>query len=278
MSTIITKDVTIQAGDVKIPGFFCLPAGRGPFPVVIVFHGSDGFKPSHAEIARKLARDGFAVLVPTWFGGDPARPHWDNIRPEDMLAAVLWLKQQSKIDLNRLGLMGFSRGGGLAVIFGALIPETKAIVNYFGYVSWKSEHKEFSYLPLNPVNPLDIVQKISCPILSFHGDRDTVVSLENTLRLEQECQRYGVEHVRVFVPKESAHGVFTEMLGLGQRRGFVSYLGVFKRHRPDPFWMTHSLDGWSLALDFKVEPERRDPEQHLRDQAAGGLGSPFQRS
>ena len=35
------------------------------------------------------------------------------------------------------------------------------------------------------------------------------------------------------------------------------YLGVLKRHRPDPFWLTHSLDGWSLALDFKVDDGRR---------------------
>ena len=38
----------------------------------------------------------------------------------------------------------------------------------------------------------------------------------------------------------------------------VSYLGVLKRHRPDPFWMTHSSDGWSLALDFKVTPDTRE--------------------
>ena len=200
MDKIITKEITLQAGDVKIPGFFCLPARRGPFPVVIVFHGSDGFKPSHAEIARKLARDGFAVLVPTWFGGDPARPHWDDVRPEDFIASRSWLKQQSKIDLKRLGLMGFSRGGGLAVIIGALIPETKAIVNFFGYVSWRSENKEFSYLPLNPDDPLDVVQRIPCAILSFHGDRDTVVSVENTLRLDQVCRHYGVEHQYALYP------------------------------------------------------------------------------
>ena len=32
----------------------------------------------------------------------------------------------------------------------------------------------------------------------------------------------------------------------------ISYLGVFKRHRPDDFLLSHGLDGWSLALDFKV--------------------------
>src|SRR5262249_53011045 len=42
-----------------------------------------------------------------------------------------------------------------------------------------------------------------------------------------------------------------------QRARLVSYLGVLKRHRPDPFLLTHALDGYSLALDFKVEPESR---------------------
>ena len=38
----------------------------------------------------------------------------------------------------------------------------------------------------------------------------------------------------------------------------MPYLGVLKRHRPDPFWLTHSTDGWSLALDYKVTPGTRD--------------------
>jgi FAD/FMN-containing dehydrogenase len=31
-----------------------------------------------------------------------------------------------------------------------------------------------------------------------------------------------------------------------------SYLGVLKRHRPDKFLLSHSVDGYSLALDFRV--------------------------
>ncbi len=36
-----------------------------------------------------------------------------------------------------------------------------------------------------------------------------------------------------------------------------SYLGVSKRHRPDPFLLTHAVDGFSLALDFKVTDGNR---------------------
>ena len=37
----------------------------------------------------------------------------------------------------------------------------------------------------------------------------------------------------------------------------ISYLGVFKRHRADEFLLSHGLDGWSLALDFKVPRDAR---------------------
>ena len=62
----------------------------------------------------------------------------------------------------------------------------------------------------------------------------------------------GFIQVQLFVPDANARDVLAEALRLCQRRGVVSYLGVFKRHRPDDYLLSHGLDGWSLALDFKV--------------------------
>ena len=70
--------------------------------------------------------------------------------------------------------------------------------------------------------------------------------------------RRGLIQYQAFLPKETALEGYTDILRACQRRGHVSYLGVFKRHRPDPFWMTHSSDGWSLAMDFKVTPANRE--------------------
>jgi len=69
--------------------------------------------------------------------------------------------------------------------------------------------------------------------------------------------QHGLIQYQSFLPHETALEAYREILRHCQRRGHVSYLGVFKRHRPDPFWMTHSNDGWSLALDFKVTPSNR---------------------
>jgi FAD/FMN-containing dehydrogenase len=69
--------------------------------------------------------------------------------------------------------------------------------------------------------------------------------------------RRGLIQYQVFVPQATARGVLEEILRRNQAAGFVPYLGVLKRHRPDPFWLTHAVDGWSLALDYKVTPENR---------------------
>lgn len=82
----------------------------------------------------------------------------------------------------------------------------------------------------------------------------------------REGGRRGLIQYQSFVPHAVAHDVYTEILRRSQRAGFVSYLGVLKRHRPDPFWLTHALDGWSLALDFKVTPSNREALwRHCRD-------------
>jgi decaprenylphospho-beta-D-ribofuranose 2-oxidase len=52
--------------------------------------------------------------------------------------------------------------------------------------------------------------------------------------------------------------VLPEVLRLCRKQGLVSSLGVLKRHRTDPSFLPHGLDGWSLALDFRVTRDRRE--------------------
>lgn len=66
----------------------------------------------------------------------------------------------------------------------------------------------------------------------------------------------GFIQVQLFVPDEAVRLVLPEVLRRCRERGLVSSLGVLKRHRPDPFLLTHGLDGWSLALDFQVPKNR----------------------
>jgi len=74
---------------------------------------------------------------------------------------------------------------------------------------------------------------------------------------ERSFGRGGLIQYQSFLPKETAEEAWTEILKLSQRNGLPSYLGVTKRHRPDKFLFTHALDGFSLALDFKVTDKNR---------------------
>jgi FAD/FMN-containing dehydrogenase len=69
----------------------------------------------------------------------------------------------------------------------------------------------------------------------------------------------GLIQFQSFVPAAAAVRVYREMLERTHRAALVPYLGVFKRHRPDAFLMTHALDGYSLAMDFKVTARNRRP-------------------
>ena len=67
----------------------------------------------------------------------------------------------------------------------------------------------------------------------------------------------GLIQYQSFLPAKTARAVYREILERSHRAGIVPYLGVFKRHRLDPFLMTHAVDGYSLALDFKVTARNR---------------------
>lgn len=67
----------------------------------------------------------------------------------------------------------------------------------------------------------------------------------------------GLIQYQSFLPKETAEAAWTEIIKLSQKNRLPSYVGVTKRHRPDKFLLTHGVDGFSLALDFKVTDRNR---------------------
>jgi dienelactone hydrolase len=198
--SLFLKKISYPAGDANVPGVLCLPKDQTACAPVIIFHGSDGFKPNHELIARKLAEEGFAALALTWFGGASPRSQWSEVRAEDILQAVVFLENLPVVDTDKLGLIGFSRGGGLALIMASRIPQTRAVVNYFGLSTWKGGLEEFDHLALNKSEPLDFIKNLSCSVLSFHGKKDTVVPYDNTIELDAACKKYGVDHRYILYP------------------------------------------------------------------------------
>ncbi len=82
---------------------------------------------------------------------------------------------------------------------------------------------------------------------------------------EKAYGRGGLIQFQSFVPKQAAADSFAEMLKLTQRRGLLTYLGVLKRHRQDSFLLSHAVDGYSMAMDFKVTDGNRRALQALCD-------------
>lgn len=104
-----------------------LPKGTGPFPGVVLVHGSGpqdrdesvGPNKPFADIARGLAAQGIAVL--RYDKRTQARPqdfsHGVSLATEttdDAVAALALLKQQPQIDPSRMFVLGHSQGGMLA--------------------------------------------------------------------------------------------------------------------------------------------------------------------
>jgi decaprenylphospho-beta-D-ribofuranose 2-oxidase len=68
----------------------------------------------------------------------------------------------------------------------------------------------------------------------------------------------GLIQYQTFMPREAAREVHPELIRMCHRHDIVPYLGVYKRHQPDDFLMTHALDGFSFAMDFKVTKGNRE--------------------
>jgi decaprenylphospho-beta-D-ribofuranose 2-oxidase len=67
----------------------------------------------------------------------------------------------------------------------------------------------------------------------------------------------GLIQYQSFIPREIAAEAFMEILHRTRRAKLPPYLCVFKKHRPDGFLISHGLDGYSLAMDFRVTERNR---------------------
>ncbi|HTR86764.1 MAG TPA: dienelactone hydrolase family protein [Reyranella sp.] len=152
--TISFTDERIKAHYVNYPspggnsgqmrGYLVQPAGKGPFPSVLVIHENRGLNPYVEDVARRCAVEGFLALAPDGLfpvGGYPgndddgrelqAKLDQNKLRT-DMVNSAKFLKAHA-LSSGKLGATGFCWGGGttnfLAVELGA---DLKAGVPYYG--------------------------------------------------------------------------------------------------------------------------------------------------
>jgi len=119
------RDVTVGAVPWKLGGTLTVPAGKGPFPAVVLVHGpgpldrDESIYSNHIfrDIAEGLASRGIVVLrydKRTKIYGEKMSDMDFTIQDEtvdDALKACALARQQPEVDPNRVFLLGHSLGG-----------------------------------------------------------------------------------------------------------------------------------------------------------------------
>lgn len=126
-NTFSEKQVQVGQGQWRLPGTLTLPKGEGPFPAVVLVHGSGphdrdetiGPNKPFRDVAHGLAARGIAVLryekrAKAFPVQTAAIMNSLTVKEEvidDVLAAVALLRDTSQIDADRIFVLGHSLGG-----------------------------------------------------------------------------------------------------------------------------------------------------------------------
>ncbi|MGB9714265.1 MAG: alpha/beta hydrolase family protein [Candidatus Bathyarchaeales archaeon] len=200
--------VTFYCHDRRIFGNLHLPYEEAP--CIIALHGLESDKDSGKWpiIASKLYKEGYACLRFNFrgCGSEPEKSEGSfeetclTGRVEDYRAAINFLWDSGKVDVNRLGVIGSSFGGMAAVaaqnerIKAMVVMATPYRIPVFGEPKRSRKLGKYYELPsgrrlkenffkdLEKHDLLDAVKKAP-PILIMHGSMDEIVPVEHALKL-----------------------------------------------------------------------------------------------
>ena len=104
--------------------------GGGPHHGVLVLHGGGGGGGYERAYARHLARHGYTALCVEYFDAPAAPDALSEVPLEYFERAAAWLADRPDVDADRVGVVGFSRGGEAALLTGTHVDRVGAVVAY----------------------------------------------------------------------------------------------------------------------------------------------------
>ena len=183
---LLVGEVVIPVGDFKLPAYRAAPLGKANAPVVLVISEIFGVHEHIADVARRLAKQGYFAVAPELFVrqgdagayGEIAKLLSDVVNkvPDtqvmtDLDATTAWAKGQGA-DASRLGITGFCWGGRITWLYAAHNPAVKAGVAWYGRL-------QGAVTALNPAQPIDRVGQLNGPVLGLYGGKDSGIPVES---------------------------------------------------------------------------------------------------
>ena len=188
---LVAGEVTIPVGDFKMPAYRAAPAGKANAPVVLVISEIFGVHEHIADVARRLAKQGYFAIAPELFvrQGDAGR--YGEIAklmseviakvPDaqvmgDLDASVAWARGQGA-DTGKLAITGFCWGGRITWLYAAHNPAVKAGAAWYGRLVGPTS-------ALNPAHPVDLAGKLNGPVLGLYGGQDGGIPLDTVDKMK----------------------------------------------------------------------------------------------
>lgn len=130
----------------EFTGVLYHPVKEVSYPGVLLLGGSDGGYLDPA--AALLASYGYTVLALAYFGVENVPNNLESIPLEYFERATHWLKKHPAVN-KQVSLIGFSRGGELALLLGATYDEYKSViaVSPSSYVTSGMKNNTFAPIP-----------------------------------------------------------------------------------------------------------------------------------
>ena len=174
--------VKVEGGE--MPVYFALPTTVQNPPVIVVAMEVFGLHEYIKDVTRRLAKLGAFAIAPDYYFrlGDLTRiAEINKLMPlvnsksdaeliSDLDATVQWAKSQGG-DTDRLGIMGFCRGGRTVWEYCAANADVKAGVAFYGSLADPAAQKS-----IWPKSPLQLAPEMKAPLLGLYGGADQGIS------------------------------------------------------------------------------------------------------